>query len=336
MKLKTLGEIELKKTDWLIEGIIPKGKLTMLYGTGGVGKTSLLLSFAHELWDKYKIWYWDTEDNSQDMRQLAYGWTLSDNFMIGCPENENGEEYMPDPDKLKGFIKDSIEEYGWNLIFIDPITALGIKKAEDNQEVRRVLQPLQSVAAETGCAIVGLHHTRKGVAELSEAFIGAQAFKNCVKHSLCLFQGSDGQRYLLTGKTNTGSGKLAWRVESEDVYGVDVDGEEFFRIRSGKRVPMDPCIAENVFDARKEKKKETSEPLSGIKYALEVFGKSGFTADQYKRLNPAMFSKCYRDMKKQPFWFERSTVQQSLGTIGRPKVEYTLTEQAIAWLEQNG
>jgi putative DNA primase/helicase len=93
------------------------------------------------------------------------------------------------------------------LIVIDPIVSVVTGNSHANAEVRRALQPLVDIAAETGCAVLGITHVAKGSHGRSavERVIGSQAFGALAR--LVLMTGvvqPDGARRVVRAKTNIG------------------------------------------------------------------------------------------------------------------------------------
>lgn len=76
-----------------------------------------------------------------------------------CDETETGEVIRaPFADRLVAYIKD----HGIELIVIDPFVSSHRSSENDNSKIDDVVQIYKSIAAITGCAIVLVHHTRKG------------------------------------------------------------------------------------------------------------------------------------------------------------------------------
>ena len=46
LRIRTVENIKPKSIEWLWEGMIPKGKLTLFAGESGIGKTQILCSIA--------------------------------------------------------------------------------------------------------------------------------------------------------------------------------------------------------------------------------------------------------------------------------------------------
>ena len=83
----------------------------------------------------------------------------ANSFCGPCDETADGEVIRaPFVDRLVVYIKD----HGIELIVIDPFVSSHRSSENDNSKIDDVVHIYKSIAAITGCAIVLVHHTRKG------------------------------------------------------------------------------------------------------------------------------------------------------------------------------
>ena len=168
--LHYFSAIAVKKVDWLWYPYIPFGKVTIVQGDPGDGKTTLVLNIAALLYngapmpdknvkvDCSTIIYQSAEDGAEDTikpRLVSAGADCSRIAFI----DETEKELTLNDERIEKAIRDS----GARLMVIDPLQAyLG-----DNSEmsradgVRPMMKQLTAVADRTGCAIIIIGHMNK-------------------------------------------------------------------------------------------------------------------------------------------------------------------------------
>jgi archaellum biogenesis ATPase FlaH len=181
-----LSEVETQQVDWLWQGRIPLGKITILDGDPGMGKSLLSIFIAacvstgHPMPDgapgkQGKVILIAPEDAAEDTikpRVEAAGGDPSQVLLLDNIEQLN----IKDTKKIKfsersfslsqdmKILENAIKQLGIILVVIDPLMAVlgrNIDSSRD-QDVREVLTPLAQVAERTGCAILIIRHLNKG------------------------------------------------------------------------------------------------------------------------------------------------------------------------------
>ncbi len=165
-----MAEIAPETVEWLWCRRIPKGKVSILDGDHGKGKSTILYDLAARVSaglnlpdgqsvEKAGVIIVSREDGAADTivpRFIAAGGDVNNARIIGA-----GEEFVipNDLDKLKRAIKQT----GAALVIIDPVMSFLADDVNSNsdQQVRRALQPLVDVAEETGAAIMLCRHMNK-------------------------------------------------------------------------------------------------------------------------------------------------------------------------------
>ncbi|TMD69878.1 MAG: AAA family ATPase [Chloroflexi bacterium] len=178
----TLSEVETKPIQWLWRRRIPLGKITLLDGDPGMGKSLLAITIAacastgRPMPDGKLNWQGNIifiapEDGAEDTikpRMEAAGGDPSRVFLLNtvlCIDEKNRSTYER-PFSLSRDLKDLEMEINRTyaiLVIIDPLTALlgrNIDSSRD-QDVREVFTPLAQVAERTGCAILVIRHLSK-------------------------------------------------------------------------------------------------------------------------------------------------------------------------------
>jgi len=176
LKLINGSEITPESIFWLWDGWLAKGKLHILAGSPGTGKTTLALSFASILstggiWPngksskRLKTIIWSGEDSAEDTlvpRLLACGADLKNIEFVGEVYTSNNKHRSFDPATDMLLLRRAIENRGdVGLVIIDSIVSAVANDTHKNSEVRRGLQPIVDIANEFGCAILGINHLSK-------------------------------------------------------------------------------------------------------------------------------------------------------------------------------
>jgi putative DNA primase/helicase len=164
---------------WLWPGWLALGKLHVLAGAPGQGKTTLLLAFAATItcggrWpdgtraEPGSALIWSGEDDPADTllpRLLAMGADATKvHFITGT--NEDGSVRAFDPARDLVQLSAAAQRIGdVRMLMVDPVvSAVGGADSHKNTEVRRALQPLVDLAGAIDCAVVGVSHFGKGTA----------------------------------------------------------------------------------------------------------------------------------------------------------------------------
>ncbi|HXN52166.1 MAG TPA: AAA family ATPase [Candidatus Acidoferrum sp.] len=167
----TLAELERlhqeKPGDYVVDGLLPGGDVHVAVGDSGLGKTpwayQLGLSVAtgrsflgHKV-KQVRVLYFDLENGREQILDLAHS---------VCRYLEIGEmpsEFLVIKDNGNPpSLEKAIEEYKPGLILIDTLRAFRPDVEERNEVMGRFLQETRSLARSTNCAILLLHHVRKG------------------------------------------------------------------------------------------------------------------------------------------------------------------------------
>lgn len=178
---------------WLWQHWLALGKLHILAGAPGQGKTTLALAMAATItaggrWpdgarcDTGNILIWSGEDDPADTllpRLLAAGADRSRCFFIEGARDAAGEVQPFDPSRdLQGLLQAIQQIGGIRLLVIDPVVSAVTGDSHKNTEVRRALQPLVNLATACDCAVLGITHFAKGGQGVDPAqrVVGSVAF----------------------------------------------------------------------------------------------------------------------------------------------------------------
>lgn len=161
---------------WLWKGWLALGKLHILAGTPGQGKTTLAVAMAATVTtggrfpDGSKspvgnVLIWSGEDDPSDTlmpRLIACGGDPDKVFFI--TGTKSGDELLPfDPARDIAKLHSAVQKIGGvKLLIVDPVVSAVTGDSHKNTEVRRALQPLVDLAATCDCAVLGITHFSKG------------------------------------------------------------------------------------------------------------------------------------------------------------------------------
>ncbi|MDY0331629.1 MAG: AAA family ATPase [Thiomonas sp.] len=192
VELLSAADLEPQAVRWVWPGWLAAGKLHILAGSPGTGKTTIALSVIAAITSgralpdghipkRGRALIWSGEDDPADTlvpRLLAAGADLSRVHFIGSV-NSKGTRYTFDPSKDVDALSERLaNERDVSIILIDPIVSAVAADSHKNAEVRRSLQPLVDMAASINAALIGITHYTKGTAgrDPLERVTGSLAF----------------------------------------------------------------------------------------------------------------------------------------------------------------
>lgn len=233
-------DIEAREVDWLWRGRIPKGRLTLLVGRPGEGKSFLTVDMAARVstgrpWpdgppcEQGDVLFVTGEDDPHDTirpRLDAAGADVGKVHLLRAVRHveKDGGSYevvftLADVAALETAIQ-SIP--ACKLIVIDPIGSFlgGSTDAHRDNEVRAVLAPVAALAEKSGAAVVIVAHRRKAAGAIADDLaLGSRAFTGICRAvwHLCRDTQDKTRRLLLSGKCNLAaeSDGLAFRIGGE-------------------------------------------------------------------------------------------------------------------------
>lgn len=241
------SDLEPEKLIWIWPGRIPEGKLVLLGGPPGLGK-SQLTAFMSAAVSNGSHWpcgeghapqgdviFMSAEDGIQDTiipRLMAAGADRERVHIVSAATKPDGTgrktfSLKTDVDLLEEMAK----RIGTvRLIIVDPISAyMGGSDGNGNVETREVLEPLADMANRLRIAVVAVTHLNKGGAGGNQSalnrFAGSIAFVAAARAAFAVIEDpeDDERRFLLQAKNNLGKKckGLAFRLEQR-LIGDDV------------------------------------------------------------------------------------------------------------------
>ncbi|GIL07052.1 MAG: hypothetical protein BroJett031_35720 [Betaproteobacteria bacterium] len=227
--------VTIEPVRWVWDGWLAAGKLHILAGAPGTGKTTIALAFAATItsggrWpdgtraEPADVVMWSGEDDPADTlapRLRAMGTDMSRVHFIGATRTDNGRRAF-DPARDLPPLLDALRRRRITprLLIVDPIVSAVLGDSHKNAEVRQSLAPLVDLAAEIGCAVLGISHFSKGTAgrDPVERVTGSLAFGALARIVLAAAKQPDDQgggRLLARAKSNIGpdGGGFAYSLE---------------------------------------------------------------------------------------------------------------------------
>lgn len=231
------NEVETEKTQWIWPGYIPAGKLTLLAGDPGMGKSTMvgdliariskgtfLPSGQRSITGTSLIA--SAEDSPEDTiipRLIACEANLKRVGVIREVRDDEGPKgesrYLSFPRDL-GILRQTLVAKGCRLLIIDPLNAF-LDKGTDSykdQDIRRVLHPLEMMAEETGTAILIVAHlNKKEDAGTLYRIGGSIGFIGAARSVLAVTKLPDETRVLYSLKSNLSARPASMAYEIKQV-----------------------------------------------------------------------------------------------------------------------
>lgn len=310
------ADVTPEPISWLWDGWLAAGKLHILAGAPGTGKTTLTLALAATLttagrWpdgSKYakhgNVLIWSGEDDPSDTlvpRLNASGADLNRvHFLTGTRDPQSGEIVSFDPSRDIPAIEALAQRMGGvSMLIIDPIvSATGGADSHKNAEVRKALQPIVDIGRLLGCCIIGISHFSKGTQgrDPTERVTGSLAFGALARVVLAaakLSKDDGGGRLLCRTKSNIGAdhgGVKYDLLEKETTCGIFASYAAWGDCVEGSaRELLD--VADDNGDGEKSGAEEAAYLLTDllangemlVKDATKTLKENGFTDKQIRR-----------------------------------------------------
>ena len=248
------GNLTPQPIAWLWQYWLALGKLHVLAGPAGEGKTTLALAMGATVtmagrWpdggrcDAGNVLIWSGEDDPADTllpRLIAMG-ADKDRVYFVQGSRIDGEVVPFDPARDLGQLLAAIENIGGiRLLVVDPIVSAVAGDSHKNTEVRRSLQPLVDLASSCQCAVLGISHFSKGGQgqDPTSRVVGSIAFGAVARVVMVAarVRGEDGEvrRILARSKSNIGPDSGGFEYDIDQVEALP--GIQASRIGWGKAV----------------------------------------------------------------------------------------------------
>jgi putative DNA primase/helicase len=185
--VEVFSDLKPTRVKWLWDRRIPRGKLTLICGDPGLGKSTAMIDIAARLTvgrdlpdddtthSPCSVLFLSAEDDPEDTtlpRFMAAGGDTKRAMVLTAVrervQSDNGKEVdLPlSLDIHLGAIEEAITTHQVALLIIDPLTAfLGDTNSFTDADVRSVLMPLSKLAERLDVAIVLIMHLNKSTTQ---------------------------------------------------------------------------------------------------------------------------------------------------------------------------
>jgi putative DNA primase/helicase len=186
------SDIRPEPVQWLWREWIAAGKVHIVGGAPGTGKTTIALSLAAIItsggcWPDGSrsplgnVLIWSGEDDPKDTlvpRLSLCGADLTRVFFVTGMRTKGGSRSFDPAKDMEALCAQADAVGNIRLLVVDPIVSAISGDGHKNSDVRRGLQPLVDLAASIGCAVLGVTHFTKGTSgrDPIERLTGSLAF----------------------------------------------------------------------------------------------------------------------------------------------------------------
>lgn len=177
--------VEPPAVDFIVDGILPRGAITMFFGKANTMKTWLLLSLLRsvstgEAWlgkhatKQSRVGFVDLESGDHTMRRRVYRLRVGDNANFGAVSYTTLR-----PNDPKFWI--ALAKYDFAVVVIDSLrVANGDADENDSAEATVPLRLAAEFSELTGCAVLWIHHANRSTNDGWPAFRGSAAIEDQV------------------------------------------------------------------------------------------------------------------------------------------------------------
>ena len=181
LSVTRMDQVQSEAVDWLWDRRIPMGKITLISGDPGVGKSFLTLDLAARV-SKGSNWpdgtpcpvgsvlLFSAEDGVSDTirpRLDKLGADLERIHFANATLIDGGVEVAVSLAEHLSAFEREIKVHDASLLVIDPLLAFtgGETDTHVTAQVRALMSPLAALAQRTGCSILGVGHLNKNSKE---------------------------------------------------------------------------------------------------------------------------------------------------------------------------
>jgi hypothetical protein len=226
-------DVEEEEVRWLAPGLLAEGKITVLDGNPGIGKTTVWVDWAARITDgralpggkpldPAAVFIFNGEDTVADTlkpRARLHGANMKK--MHSLSVHPNGTPVLV-PNDLP-LIKLLIETHGVKLLIFDPIYSFMNADMTKSQQVRQALTQLQDVIESTRCACLFLRHFNKNSQSSEAMYRGEGSIAIAAVARVLLAAGEHpadpNLRVIANTKSNVGKGINAFTYRIDEVPG---------------------------------------------------------------------------------------------------------------------
>ena len=317
LKLIHMNEVEATTIDWLWYPYIPFGKITVIQGDPGDGKTTVVLAIAAALTtgaalpesktaaEPMSVIFQTAEDGLGDTVKPRLVQSGADCERVIVIDESEKELSLSDVR-----IEQAIELTGAKLFILDPLQAYIGADVDMHRanEIRPVLKRISSVAEKTGCAVVVIGHLNKGANKSQYRGLGSIDIQAAARSVLTVgrVKGKPYTRAIVQGKNNLAPEGAA--------IGFELDPATGFRWIGTLPITIDELLSgvmperDTTYDRAVDFHK--AELADGEKPAAFLFEKAASKEIQERTLRSAKQALAIPSFKRDKKWFWGALPQQ--------------------------
>jgi len=216
-----------QKTWWAWKNYVPMGTVTIIAGTAGVGKSTILTRMAAD-WTR-GILPGDLAGMPVSVLMAAgeddFSRQVVPKLKAAGADLERVEEFYVEMDTSAGKgiqtmfqlgddlddLRADIEDSGARVVILDPIISFMDGSPDRPKEVRAALDPVAKLAQELNVAIVCVMHWRKGHGTIAEKLSGAHAWRDICRSYIAVAKDKQtGNTVAQQDKNNYGPDGDSW------------------------------------------------------------------------------------------------------------------------------
>ena len=198
-----LGE-PIPEVDWIVEGLLPAGGTALIVGPPKSGKSTLGRNIVAAIGEGRDILgrttrqgpalYCSFEGRRAGMAAHFREMAVNHDAPISV---YHGEAFSPD--NAVEIVEAEIAKTGANVIVIDTLLRfMRVTDANAYAEISNATQAIIDLASRTGCAVIGIHHSRKGGGQHGEEASGSAALFGSVDVMASITREDDELRMIYT------------------------------------------------------------------------------------------------------------------------------------------
>jgi len=240
--VQPLNLVRTRRMEWVWADIIPERTLTLVAGTAGIGKSTILAWVAAALTrgelpgvfhgKPVVVGFLAAEDDLEATlapRLDAAGANreLISSLSVKVATGEETWTQLPTISQDLSQLEREIKEHGIKVLIIDPVVSVMDGDSVKLSDVRRNLDRLVALCERADCSVIAVTHFNKGAGNASEKITGSSAFRDTARSVLLLAVDEESeQRILSVDKSNYSpvQKSLAFMVSSASIR-VDNGGE---------------------------------------------------------------------------------------------------------------
>lgn len=315
VSLRKASDMKSRAMRFIWEDIFPMSCATIVGGTGGVGKSTLMLWMAglltkgtlkgDLLGQPSSVLYVSHEDSMEEVvlnRLDANGVDRERFYQLNIHSKKIRGDVLPDLPEDMPLIREAIEQTGARMLIIDPVTSTMGGDNDKVNDVRMVIDPLNALAAELGIAVFCITHFKKGGGKNEDMISGSRAYWDAARCVALFAKDEETGETIMTiakGNAHAERGSYAYRQDT-----VEVMTDEGTMTRVGKVVWMG----------------QTERTVSGVVNTdPEATERQGMTANEILEFFQAFPDRAMTtaQVEKEFTHIKRETVRQNLGRIAK-------------------